>query len=70
VEAVDLIGNAIRIAGVAFEGPAVLLEAGNRVGDRDEAGKFLDRAVDQGAMRPRTAVRDVKVIAARFGLEA
>src|SRR5262249_50466413 len=32
--------------------------------------ELLDRAVDQGAVRPRAIVCDIKVVASRFGLEA
>ena len=70
MEAVDLVGNAVRITRVAFERPAVLLEAGDRIGDGNEALELLDRAIDQRAMRPRAAVRDIKMIAAGLGLEA
>ena len=39
VETVDLIGNAVGVTGVALEGPAVLLEARNRVGDGKDVYK-------------------------------
>ncbi len=70
MEAVDLVGNAVRITRVAFERPAVLLEAGDRIGDGNQSLELLDRAIDQRAMRPRAAVRDIKMIAAGLGLEA
>jgi hypothetical protein len=70
VEAVDPVGNAVRITRVAFEGPAVLLETGDRIGDGNQSIELLDRAIDQRAMRPRAAMRDIKMIAAGLGLEA
>ena len=56
--------------GIVLEGPALLLQAGDRVGDRDRAVELLQRAIDQRAVRPRAAVRDIEVIAAGLGLEA
>ena len=44
--------------------PALLLQARDRVGDRDGAVELLERAIDQRAVRPRAAVRDIEVIAA------
>jgi hypothetical protein len=70
MEAVDLVGNAIRITRVAFKRPAVLLEAGDRIGDGNQSLELLDRAIDQRAVRPRAAMRDIKMIAAGLGLEA
>ena len=69
-EAVDAIGGAIREGRIVLEGPALLPQSGDGIGDRDRAFELLDRAIDQRAVRPRTAVRDVEVIAAGFGLEA
>src|SRR5215471_6682366 len=63
-EAMHAIGGAVR------EGPALLPQSGDRIGDRDRAFELLDRSIDQRAVRPRTAVRDVEVIAPGFGLEA
>src|SRR5262249_14005900 len=70
MEAIDGIRRAIRKRGIALECPALLLETRDGVGDRDRLLELLQRAIDQGAMRPRAAVRDVEVVAARLGLEA
>src|SRR5262249_11714149 len=68
-EAVDAIGGAIREGRIVLEGPALLPQSGDRIGDRDRAFELLDRAIDQRAMCPWAAIRDVEVIAPRFGLE-
>ena len=70
LEAVDFVGNAIRIARVAREGPPVLLEPRNRISDRDDAFELLERAIDQRAVRPGAAVRHIEMIAAGFGFES
>src|SRR5262245_21665543 len=67
-EAVHRVGRAIRVVGVVGEGPALLPQSRDRIGDRDRAGEVLDRTVDQGAVRPRAAVGDVEVIASGLGL--
>src|SRR5262249_44727440 len=70
VEIVDTVGDAIGKPRIVLEGPALVLEPRYRVGDRDRAVQFLQRAVDQRAVRPRAAVRDVEVIAAGLRLVA
>jgi hypothetical protein len=70
LKAVDLVRDAIRIARVVAEGPAVRLQAGDRIGDGNQAIELLQRAIDQGAVCPRAAMRHIEVIAARLGLEA
>jgi hypothetical protein len=55
---------------IVRKGPAVIFQPGDRVSNRDRAVEFLERAIDQGAMRPRAAVCDIKVIAAGLRLEA
>src|SRR6201981_3565616 len=70
MESVRSIGRAIGKSGITLECPALLLEAGNGIGDGDGTFELLERAIDQGSMRPRAAVRDIKVVASGFGLKA
>src|SRR6185312_4725919 len=70
VEAVDPVGRAVGKIRIVLERPAVLAQARNGVSDRDRVRKILDGAVDQGAVRPRTAVRDIQMVAPGLGLEA
>src|SRR5262249_22781076 len=60
----------LREGGIVLDGPALLPQSGDGIGDRDRAFELLDRSIDQRAVRPRTAVRDVEVVAPGFGLEA
>ncbi len=69
VEIVHRVGRAIGKVRVLLERPALLTDAGHRIGDADRAFELLDRAVDEGAMRPRAVMRDVEVIAAGLRLE-
>ena len=70
METVHGIGRAIGKSGITFKSPTVLLEPGNRVGHGDGALELFEHAIDQGPMRPGAAVRDIKVVAAAFRLEA
>ena len=70
MESVHCIGEAVRIARIVLERPAVLLQAGNRVGNRDQPFELLHHAVDQSTVRPRAVVRHIEMIAAGLGLEA
>jgi hypothetical protein len=46
MEPVHGVGRAVGKSGVVFEGPAVLLEARNGMGDGDGALELLERAED------------------------
>ena len=70
LEAVHFIGNAIRIARIAREGPSLLLEPRHRVGHRDDVFELLERAIDQRPVRPGAAVRYIEMVAAGLGFEA
>src|SRR5262249_62336087 len=52
------------------EGPALRAQPRHGIGDGDGAVELLERAVDQRAVRPRTAVGDVEVVASGLRLEA
>src|SRR5262249_51574514 len=52
-----------------IEAPKLPFQARNCVSDGDQAVELLEHAIDQGAVRPRAAVRDVKVIAPGLSLE-
>ena len=69
METVHRVGGTVRIPGIVLERPAVLLQARNCVGDRDQTVELLERAIDQGAVRPWAAVRDVEVIAIGLSFE-
>src|SRR5215510_13888022 len=60
----------LTMRGVFVEHPALLPQSGDRIGDRDRAFEVLDRAIDQCAMCPWAAMRDVEVVAPGLGLEA
>src|SRR5262249_35880508 len=66
-EAVDGVGGALGKRRVLLVHPALVLQPRDRIGDRDRALELLERAIDQGAMRPRARMRDVEVIAVRLG---
>src|SRR5262249_43172032 len=68
-EAVHGVGRAIGKSRVVLEGPALLSQSRDRVGNRDCVFQFLERTVDQRPMCPGTAVRDIKMVAAGFCLE-
>src|SRR5947207_11102396 len=55
---------------VVAVGPALQSQSRKRIGDGDRIVELLERAIDQRAVCPRTAVRDVEVIAPGLGLEA
>ena len=69
METVHRVGSTVRKAGIVLERPTVLLQAWNCVSNRDQAIESLERAIDQGAVGPRAAVRDVEVIAPGLGFE-
>ena len=70
IKSVDAVRRAVGEMRVVGEGPALIPKPGDRVGDGDRAFQFLERAVDQGAVRPRAAVRHIEVIAAGLRLES
>ena len=69
MKSIDRVRRAIRERRIAVEGPALLLETRNCIGDRDRAFELLQCTVDQGAMSPRTAVGNIKVISPCLCLE-
>jgi hypothetical protein len=69
-EAVDPVGRAIGKGRIVFEGPALLPQSGNGIGDADRVAEFFQCAKDLRAVRPRAGVGDIEMIAAGFGLEA
>jgi len=69
METVHRVGGTIRKSGIVLERPAALLEAWNCVSDRDQVVELLQRTINQGTVRPRTAVGNVEVIAPGLCLE-
>src|SRR3981081_3056531 len=70
VKAVDGVGRAIREIGVVLEGPALLPEARDGVGDRHGAFELLERAEDQRPVRPGAAMGHIEMIAPGLRAEA
>ena len=69
MKSIDRVRRAIRERRIAVEGPALLLETRNCIGDRDRAFELLQCAVDQGAMSPWAAVGNIEVISPCLCLE-
>src|SRR5262249_35752618 len=69
-EAVYPIGGAVWEGRIVIEHPALLLQSGDRIVDRDRAFELLDRPIDQREVRQRPAGRDGEVIAPGLGLDA
>ena len=69
MKSIDRVRRAIRERRIVVEGPPLLLETRNCIGDRDRAFELLQCAVDQGAMSPWAAVGNVEVIAPCLCLE-
>jgi hypothetical protein len=69
MESIHGIGGAVWEPQIAIEGPALLLLAGNRVGNRDQAIELPQGAIDQRAVRPGATVRHIEMIAVGLDLE-
>src|SRR5271170_3784513 len=69
MKSINRIGSAIRECGIAVEGPALLLEARNGIGNGDCAFELLQRTVDQRAMGPGTTVGNMEMIPPGLCLE-
>src|SRR5205823_1219482 len=70
LEAIDCVRRAIGKRRIVLECPTLLLEAGDRVRHANSILELLERAEDQGAVRPRAAVGNIEVIASRLRLES
>ena len=70
MKAVDGVRQAVGKFRIGLVGPALRAHAGNRVRDRDGVIELLEHTEHHRAMRPRTVVRDIEVIAPGLGLEA
>src|SRR5207237_928121 len=69
-EAVHLVRRAVGERRIRFERPALLAQAGNRIGDADCALELFQRQENQRAVRPRAVPGDVEMVATRFRLIA
>lgn len=73
VDLVQIVEAIERVAGGAIlgqEGPAILAHEMVHDRNRDDVFQLLQRAEDQGAVRPRASPGDIEVITAGLDLEA
>ena len=69
-EAVDAVRRAIGKRRIVLERPALFAQARDSDGDADEAGELLECEKNLRAVRPRTGIGDIEVIAPGLGRKA